>query len=72
MGIFITILAVVAAAVVTVPVAFFAVLFLVGPHGGALPTSLRTFTLVLGWIAVIAAPVLVGRWAWRRWTDRRR
>lgn len=72
MRILITTLAVVAAAMITVPVVFFAVLFLAGPHGGVLPPSLHGYTLVLGWIAVIAAPVLAGRWAWRRFAGRRR
>ena len=51
---------------VTAAAAFFAVLFLAGPHGGLLPSSLHTTTLVLGWLVVFAVPILASRWAWRR------
>jgi membrane protein DedA with SNARE-associated domain len=45
---------------------FFAVLYLAGPHGGVLPTSLHAATLVLGWILVLVIPFLVAGWTWRR------
>jgi hypothetical protein len=51
---------------VTAAVALFAVLFLVGPHGGVLPSSLQTATLVLVWLVVAIVPILAARWAWRR------
>jgi hypothetical protein len=59
-------LAFIGSLVVTAAIAFFAVLFLAGPHGGALPASLHTVTLALGWLIVITVPALITRWAWRR------
>lgn len=50
----------------TAAAAFFVVLVLAGPHGGVLPSSLHTATLVLGWVVVAIVPILAGRWAWRR------
>lgn len=64
MRILLTALAVVISAVITAIVMFFAVLVLAGPHGGALPRSLHTATLALGWLIVFAVPVFVGRWTW--------
>lgn len=51
---------------VTATGAFFAVLVLAGPHGGALPSSLHTATLVLGRLVVAIVPILAGRWTWKR------
>jgi len=62
----VTLLAFVAALVPTAVAAFFAVIFLAGPHGGVLPASLHTATLLLGWLCVLVIPLLVARWAWRR------
>ena len=59
-------LAFVAALTVTATTAFLAVLFLAGPHGGVLPSSLHTATLALAWSVVVVVPILVGRWVWRR------
>ena len=56
----------VVALVVTATIAFFSVLYLAGPHGGVLPTSLGPATLVVGWVFVAAVPLLVARWTWRR------
>lgn len=42
------------------------VLFLAGPHAGLLPQWLEAVVLGLGWITVIAAPVLIARRAWLR------
>jgi hypothetical protein len=61
-----TCVAVLVALAVIAPVAFFAVFFLAGPHGGALPSSLHATTLIVGWLLVVVVPILVGRWAWRR------
>lgn len=52
----------------TAVAAFYAVLFLAGPHGGVLPSSLHTATLVIGWLCVLLIPMLVARWAWRRYS----
>lgn len=62
----VTLLAFVVSLVPTAVVAFFAVIFLAGPHGGALPASLHTATLLLAWLCVLAIPLLVARWVWRR------
>lgn len=51
---------------VTVPVAFFAVIILAGPHSGLLPSWLEAIVLALGWLAVLVVPVLVARRVWLR------
>lgn len=51
---------------VTVPVAFFAVIILAGPHSGLLPSWLEAIVLALGWLAVLLVPVLVARRVWQR------
>jgi membrane protein DedA with SNARE-associated domain len=56
---------------VTAAVTLFAVLLLAGPHGGVLPSSLHSATLVLGWLVVAIVPIFAGRWAWR-WLARPR
>ena len=61
-----TAIAFVAALVVTATVAFFSVLYLAGPHGGALPASLGPATLAVGWLFVALVPAFVARWTWRR------
>lgn len=66
MRVFLTLLAFAASLIFTAVAVFFAVIFLAGPHGGALPASLHTATLAIGWLVVLAVPVFVARWAWRR------
>jgi len=61
-----TLLATVLALGVTAPTVFFAVMLLAGPHGGVLPSSLHSATLVLGWFVTTVVPALIGRWTWRR------
>lgn len=61
-----TILAYLATFVVVAAAAFFGVLVLAGPHGGALPSFMQTPALLLGWVLVLVVPVLAARWAWRR------
>jgi hypothetical protein len=56
----------VVALVLTASIASFAVLYLVGPHGGALPQSFYIPVLCVGWIAVIVWPIVFARWMWRR------
>ena len=51
---------------VTGALAFFAVMFLAGPHGGVLPDWTHTWVLALGWLAILAVPVLVARKVWLR------
>ena len=66
MRVLITSLAFLGSLGLTAAVAFLAVIVLAGPHGGLLPASLHGATLALGWLCVLAVPVLVARWAWRR------
>ena len=47
--------------------AFFAVMLLVGPHGGILPSSLESATLALGWLCTLIVPLLIARRTWRRY-----
>jgi hypothetical protein len=61
-----TALAYVVALALVAIVTSFAVLYLVGPHGGLLPQSFYIPILSLGWMAVIVLPVLFARWMWRR------
>ena len=49
----------------TAVVAFFAVLFVAGPHGGVLPLWLHTPAILLACALVILVPVLVARRVWR-------
>jgi hypothetical protein len=56
---------------VTATVTFFVVLFLAGPHGGALPSSLHAAVLIVGWLVVAVVPILAGLWTWRRLAPRR-
>lgn len=46
--------------------AFFAVMLLAGPHGGMLPSSLHSATLLLALACVLVVPLLFARWVWRR------
>lgn len=47
-------------------IAFFAVIFLAGPHAGLLPSWLEAAVLALAWLAVLVLPLLIARKAWRR------
>jgi len=47
-------------------IAFFAVIFLAGPHAGLLPAWLEAVVLGLGGLAVLLLPVLAARAVWRR------
>ena len=51
--------------VLTAAAASFALIALVGPHGGMLPRSFEKPVLALAWLAVIILPVLSARWMWR-------
>ena len=67
----VTLLAFLAALAVTAVAMFLAVIFLVGPHGGVLPSWLETATLALGWVVVLVIPLLVARRTWRRFSRKR-
>lgn len=58
-----TYLAVLAAVAV---LAFFAVIFLAGPHAGLLPHALEVVVLVLGWLSVLVLPLLAAWAVWQR------
>lgn len=61
-----TVLAFLASLVLVATGAFFIVMLLAGPHGGVLPTSLHSATVLLGLACVLVFPLLVARWVWRR------
>jgi hypothetical protein len=46
--------------------AFFAIIVLVGPHGGLLPSSLRGVVIGIAWVLVLGVPALVARKVWQR------
>ena len=71
MRVLVTLLAYLLSLVPTAVAAFFAVIFLAGPHGGVLPSSLETPTLVLGWALVLVIPLLVARRTWLRLSPNR-
>ena len=68
MRIIITVLTFLVSLTVTGIVVFFLVFFLAGPHGGILPSSFYTATLIFGWLLVVAIPIIVARWVWRRFS----
>lgn len=54
------------ALLLTAATAFYAVLVLGGVHAGLVPRWLEPVILVLGWIVVLALPLVVAVKAWRR------
>lgn len=60
-----TVLAALAALTFAGMLAFFALIVLVGPHGGVLPSSLRGVVIALSWVFVLAVPALLARRVWR-------
>jgi len=61
MRLLVTLLVFLASLIPTALAAFFAVMLLVGPHGGRLPSSLETATLALGWVCTFLIPLLIAR-----------
>ena len=61
----VTAVAVLISIVVTAGVALAVVLVFAGPHSDILPAWLQGVVFVLGWAAVIAVPILVGKTTWR-------
>jgi len=59
-------LAYLAALTLTAIAMSFAILYLVGPHGGVLPAVFYLPMLCVGWAAIVVLPVLFARWMWRR------
>jgi hypothetical protein len=55
-----------AALAVIAPICFLLVIVLAGPHSSLLPGWLQPLVLLLGWIAVIVAPLWIARAVWRR------
>lgn len=70
MRVLLTVLAFILTLCLSAGFAFFAVLFLAGPHGGLLPRSGETVVLAMGWLLVLLVPALVARWVWRRTVGR--
>jgi hypothetical protein len=64
--ILLTALAYLASLVLVAAVVLVAVLFLAGPHAGLLPQPLEVAVIVIGWLAVLALPVLAARSVWGR------
>jgi hypothetical protein len=52
--------------VFTAGVALAVVLVFAGPHSDILPSWLQIVVGALGWLAVIAVPIVVGKATWRR------
>lgn len=63
---FLTASAFVVALAIAAPIAFFGVLLLAGPHGGALPPAAGPWVLGAGWALLIVVPAAVARAVWRR------
>ncbi len=53
-------------AVVALPVTFFLVLFLAGPHSDVLPNGVAPLVILLGWLTAVGGPILVARKVYRR------
>jgi hypothetical protein len=51
---------------VLVPVCFFAVLILAGPHSDLLPGFMGGPMLILGWLIFLGAPIWIARVVWKR------
>jgi|LNFM01.2.fsa_nt_gb hypothetical protein len=68
MRLLVTLLAFAAALGSTAVLAFFAVIFLSGPHGGVLPPAFHGATLALAWLCVLVVPLFVARRVWRRYS----
>lgn len=65
MRLLITAIAYLVSLVVVAAIAFFAVLFLAGPHGGVLPGYLEPVVLLLGWLAVLGLPAFAAFRVWK-------
>ena len=70
MRIVLTVLTYVASLAAVAAVAFFVVILLAGPHSDLLPRGLQAVVILLGWVSVLALPVLAARGVWR-WLARR-
>lgn len=66
MRVLLTIATYLAALAAVAVLAFFAVMFLAGPHAGLLPHALEVVVLILGWLSVLVLPLLAAGAVWRR------
>jgi hypothetical protein len=66
----ITVLAYLGSVLVVGAVTAFVVLVLAGPHSGLLPEPLEVAVGALGWLVVVALPIVAARSVWRRLGDR--
>jgi hypothetical protein len=57
--------------IVVTAIAFLGVLFLAGPHGGMLPSSMEPVVLGIGWLTVLGMPSYIGYRVWRKLGQRR-
>ena len=55
-----------AATAVLAPVCFFVIVLLAGPHSSMLPSILQPPVWLLGWLALVVAPLMAARLVWRR------
>jgi hypothetical protein len=51
---------------VLAPACFIGVMVLAGPHSSVLPAFLQPVVLVVGWVVILAAPMLIARTVWCR------
>jgi hypothetical protein len=65
MRVLLTALAYVAVLAVVAAVAFFVVILLAGPHSDLLPGAPQAVVILLGWVSVLALPMLAARGVWR-------
>ena len=63
---FITAIAYILSLLLTGAATLFLVLVVAGPHAGLLPTWLEIPVVLLGWVVILAGPVLIARSVWRR------
>jgi hypothetical protein len=65
MRVLLTALAYVVVLAMVAAVAFFVVILLAGPHSDLLPGALQAVVILLGWVSVLALPMLAARGVWR-------
>lgn len=66
MRVLLTVIGWLVATAILVPVCFFAAIVLAGPHSSVLPSFIQPAVLFIGWVVVLAGPILIARLVWRR------
>lgn len=64
--VFLTLAAWLLSLAVLMPICFFVVMILAGPHSSVLPSMIQPAVLILGWVAVLVAPMMIAGFAWQR------